>query len=158
MSWDEHQIYFQFPLDSKKILPKIVTRCKWCLFSRWSSKLKRLWRHCLWQSLMQLYFTPLAFTVAVYLIASHFSQWLTFRSILSLQRCHSWRHRHRRRVPTTQQDREVQRPQSDKGCWSQEAVPEVLEETEQKCFCCHLVSLSNKRKSCSKLPFLLFVL
>ena len=43
-----------------------------------------------------------------------------------LQRRHSWRHCHRRRVPTAEQDREVQRPQSDKGCWSQEAVPEVL--------------------------------
>ncbi|KAM7387013.1 hypothetical protein PAMA_009573 [Pampus argenteus] len=41
-------------------------------------------------------------------------------------RRHSWRHCDCRRVPTTQQDCEVQRPQSDKGCWSQEAVPEVL--------------------------------
>ena len=46
-----------------------------------------------------------------------------------LQRCHSWRHCDRRRVPTTQQDCEVQRPQSDKGRWSQEAVPEVLDVT-----------------------------
>nr|ACI66616.1 40S ribosomal protein S11 [Salmo salar] len=36
------------------------------------------------------------------------------------------RHCYRRRVPTPQQDSEVQRPQGHKGRWSQEAVPEVL--------------------------------
>ena len=31
-----------------------------------------------------------------------------------------------RRLQTPQQDREVQCPQGDQGCWIQEAVPEVL--------------------------------
>lgn len=60
-----------------------------------------------------------------------------------LQRRLSWRHCDRRRVPTTQQNREVQRPQSDKGCWSQEAVPEVLGDCDQD-GCCLLTCLTVK--------------
>lgn len=30
-------------------------------------------------------------------------------------------------MPTSKQDREVQRPEGHQGSWSQEAVPEVLE-------------------------------
>lgn len=48
---------------------------------------------------------------------------------LLLQRCHSWGHCDRRRMPTAQQDCEVQRAQSDKGRWSQEAIPEILDVT-----------------------------
>lgn len=44
----------------------------------------------------------------------------------SLQRCHGRGQCHRWRVPTTQQDREIQRAESDKGCRRQEAVPEIL--------------------------------
>uniref|UniRef100_A0A3Q3XPT9 Small ribosomal subunit protein uS17 n=1 Tax=Mola mola TaxID=94237 RepID=A0A3Q3XPT9_MOLML len=41
----------------------------------------------------------------------------------------SWGHCDRRRMPTAQQDCEVQRAQSDKGRWSQEAIPEILDVT-----------------------------
>lgn len=101
--------------------------CKWCFFSRWSSKLKKHWRNCLWQhwcsfssSLVQ---TWLFLSTWCALMAPFLKY---FFSIFLLQRCYSWGHSDRRRVPTTQQDCEVQRPQSDKSCWSQETVPEVL--------------------------------
>merc|ERR1712137_1411117 len=47
-------------------------------------------------------------------------------SVTCLQGCLYWRYCDRWRVPPTQQDGEVQRPQGHKGCRSKEAVPEVL--------------------------------
>lgn len=94
-------------------------------FSRWSSKLKMLWRHCLWQTLMQLHISNVV-------LVWNYAVPITEHPFFLLQRCHSWRHCDCWRVPTTQQNCEVQRPQSDKSCWSQEAVPEVLDVFDQE--------------------------